>query len=62
MILRPVLFVLTALSLLSCATGPKHPLKRDCRAQIDDCMDECPLDPNTQDSCFASCRNQSCTP
>jgi len=53
-------FLLLMLLLCSCATGSRYPHERDCRERIDDCMEDCPHDPNMEDACFASCRNQSC--
>lgn len=60
--MRPHLLITIALAsiLLACgASKPKHSLS--CGDKIDDCMDECTLDPRTQDTCFAGCRtNISC--
>lgn len=56
--MRPALLIVIALAstLLACgASRPKHSLS--CRDKIDDCMEECTLDPHTQDTCFAGCRS-----
>jgi hypothetical protein len=59
--LRLALLMLALATLLgACAASksrPKHSL--DCRDRIDDCMDDCPLEPAMQDACFAGCRTNT---
>jgi len=48
--------VLAPVAMACGSSRPKHTL--DCRERIQDCMDDCPLDPNMQDACFAGCRSK----
>lgn len=61
MTLRSVLLTVALAALLGACAGsrsrPKHSL--DCRERIDECMDDCPLDPAMQDACFAGCRTNT---
>lgn len=61
MMLRIALLTLALAALYAGCAGsrsrPKHSL--DCRDRIDDCMDDCPLEPAMQDACFASCRSNT---